>query len=64
MSRWLVPSEKETVTPDGAWGSDVLEPKFNPMAKSRVGNIGGLICTQLVDGVPDVGDDDVPVGAF
>ena len=35
MIRWLVSSAKETVTPEGAFGSAELEPKFNPMA-SRI----------------------------
>ena len=35
MIRWLFSSAKETVTPEGIFGSAVLEPKFNPMA-SRI----------------------------
>ena len=54
---------KETVTPKGVFGSGVGPQVQSDGQQDREEHLI-LVCTQLVDGVPDVGDDHITIGAL
>ena len=57
MIRWLFSSAKETVTPEGVLVPRCWNPRLQSDGQQDREKHLILVCTQLVDGVPDVGDD-------